>query len=225
MNSHLFSRFCIARRGGLLLALAAGWLLASPAGAFPIVFDGPGGYGISEESAEDAFDAGIARLTPPIFQASAFGITIPDQSVLLGSVELKNPPSVEDPSSVPSMWTVQNGSRSIQNAWLVFLRPQTYVPPFVGIDLPTTGEWGIVEVSSGETEYFYPAVRLGHLAAGGSVQVLIHHLVGAPLIQDGDTLFLPRYGIGALGTVPEPAVVSLFGALFAGLLLRRRSAA
>jgi hypothetical protein len=224
MTPHLFSRFCFARRGRLLLALAAVSLLASPAGAFPIVFDGPGGYGISEESAEDAFDAGFVRLTPPINQASAFGITIPDQSVLLGSVVLKNPPTVEDPHSVPSMWTVQNGSRGVQNGWLVFLRPQTYVPPFVGLDLQA-GEWGIVETSAGETEYFYPAVRLGHLAAGGSVQVLVHHLVGAPLIQDGGILLLPRYGIAVLGSVPEPALLSLFAGLFAGLMLRRRSAA
>lgn len=210
----------------MLLALAAGWLLASPAGAFPVLFDGPGGYGISQTSADDAFEAGFARLEPPIHQASAFGITIPDPVVL--SAALKDSPSPSDPITAISTWTVQNGNRGLQNAWLVFLRPLTYEPPQVGIDLQT-GEWAIVEVYLGDGEdssaYFYPAVRLGHVAAGGSAHFQMHHVVGTELTREGDTLFLPKYGVGVLGSVPEPGPLGLFGALLAGLLLRRRSTA
>ena len=42
-------------------------------------------------------------------------------------------------------------ARALQDAWLVFLRPQTYDPPRIGIDLQT-GKWGIVAVSVGSGE-------------------------------------------------------------------------
>jgi hypothetical protein len=228
MNAQSIGLRTFASRSVLLPALSAAWLLAAPASAFPVLFDGPSGYGISSETADDAIAAGFTRLTPGgINTASASGLAIPDPFVL--SALLNDSPSTTNPISATSRWTVQNTrSRAFQDAWLVFLTPLTYTPTLVGMDLQT-GQWGIVEVSvgSGETatEYFYPAVRLGNIAAGGSAQFEMHHLVGTALTQQGGDLILPKYGVGALGIVPGPAALPLLGMLVAGLALRRGSAA
>jgi hypothetical protein len=217
----------ILRRVAPLLALLAAVLLASPASAFTVKFDAASGFGLSEATADAAFDAGFARLTPPaIAQGSTFGITIPDPVVL--SAALSGSPTTT-PTTVSSRWTVNNGGRTLIDPWLVFLRPQTYSGPLVGIDMTPGGQWALVQmtVGSGEgaTEYFYPAVRLGHLAANGSASFVMNHVIATTLVQSGNQLVLPRYGVGLLGSVPEPATVSLFAVVLAGLLLRRRGLA
>jgi hypothetical protein len=223
MPSLLKSSLPIVRRGTLLLGVLAGALLASPAGAFPVKFDAPTGYGLSEATAEGAFDAGFARLTPPaIAQGSTFGITIPDPVVL--SAALSSSPTTT-PTTVSSRWTVNNGGRTLLDPWLVFLRPLTYSGPLVGIDLTPGGQWALVQMTVGGTEYFYPAVRLGHLAANGSATFQLNHVIATTLVQSGSQLILPRYGVGLLGAVPEPAALTLFAVVLAGLLLRRRGVA
>jgi hypothetical protein len=223
MNSHLLRLRSFAR-GSLLLIVLSAVLLPVSAGAFPVLFDGPSGYGLSEGTADDALDAGIARLTPlHIDTVSSRGLLIPDPVVL--DFHLSDSPSPSDPHTVRSLWTVQNtGNSAFQDAWLVFLSPVGYSAPLVGIDLQT-GEWRIVEVSVGSTEYFYPAVRLGNIAAGGSAQFTMHHVVGTALTQVGNTLILPKYGVGVIGVVPGPAALPLLGVLLTAIGLRRRSAA
>jgi hypothetical protein len=211
-----------------LVALAAGWLLAAPAGAFPVIFDGPSGYGLSSETAGGALDAGFAHLTPgAINTALSAHLVIPDPQVL--NAVISGSPSPSSPSTATSLWTVQNdGSHALLDAWLVFLKPINYDPSVIGIDLQS-GQWAIVEVSvgSGEssTEYFYPAARLGNIAAGGSAQFEMHHRVATALLQQGTTLVLPKYGVGVLGAVPGPAALPLVGMMLFGLVLRRGSAA
>jgi len=217
----------IIRRGVPLVAVLAGILLAAPARALPVMFDGPDGYGISATSAQAAFDAGFARLTPlEINTGSTFGITIPDPVVFSAVV---SPTPSTTPTTVSSTWTVNNGGRAVIDPWLVFLRPQTYSGPLVGIDLRPGGQWALVQMTVGSgasaTQYFYPAVRLGHLTPGGSAQFTMNHLIATTLTRSGSSLLLPRYGVGILGVVPEPMALSLLAATLAGLLLRRRSLA
>jgi len=222
MTSNPVSLSMSSRRAAGMLALAAAWLLAPPAVAFPVMFDGPSGYGTSSTSAGGAFEAGFTRLDPVgINQPADFGITIPEPVVL--SAALNGSPSAANPITATSTWTVQNPGRAIQDAWLVFLKPLTYSPSLVGIDLQIGGQWGLVAVSAGSTEYFYPAVRLGLLPNSGSVQFTMHHVVATLLTQQGNTLVLPKYGVGILGSVPGPAALPLLVMLFAGLVLRRRS--
>jgi hypothetical protein len=211
-----------ASRGAALLALTAAWLLAAPAGALPVYFDASSGYGISSTSANAAFDAGFTRLTPTQIQQASLYVTIGDPAVL--SASLSSSPSPSDPTTATSRWTVQSKGRALNDAWLVFLRPETYTAALLGIDLQA-GQWGVVQISQGESQYFYPAVRLGNIGAGGSAQFLMNHLIGMALTQQGSNYVLPRYGVGILGTVPEPASLALFGVLLGGFALRRRSVA
>jgi hypothetical protein len=228
MNSHLAHLRGFSCWSALLIVLTAAWLPATRAGAFPVRFDGPSGYGLSEDTADAAIDAGFARLTPlRIDTVASRGLLIPDPVVL--DYDLSDSPSPSDPHTAISRWTVQNGgNRAFQDAWLVFLSPIGYSAPLVGIDLQA-GEWRIVEVSvgsgEGSTEYFYPAVRLGNIAAGGSAQFMMHHGVGTTLTQVGNTLILPKYGVGVIGSVPGPAALPLLGVLLGAIGLRRRSAA
>jgi hypothetical protein len=222
MISHRVSLSKFSRRAAGMLALAAAWLFASPAGAFLVVFDGPSGYGTSSSSAAGAFEAGFTRLNPvAISQPADFGITIPEPVVL--SASLNSSPSLVSLITATSTWTVQNPGRALQDAWLVFLKPLTYSPSLVGIDLQAGGQWGLVAVSAGSTEYFYPAVSLGLLPNSGSVQFTMHHALATLLTQQGNTYVLPKYGVGILGVVPGPAVLPLLAMAFAGLVLRRRS--
>jgi hypothetical protein len=138
-------------------------------------------------------------------------------------------------SAATSRWTVNTGTQALQNAWLVFEQPIDYTPAGgalvhytpsqVGIDL-LSGQWALVNIASGGTQYYYPAVRLGNVAASSSTTFEINHKLLTAIIQQGSTLRLPRYGVGLLvGVVPEPALLSLVGAALAGLMLRRRSLA
>jgi hypothetical protein len=209
-----------------LCALAAAAVLsfAAPARAFPIVFDGPGGFGVSSSTAGSVESAGFLLIqNVPVAPAAADGLTIPAPDVL--TAHIVSNPSLANPNTAQSRWSVTDGGAdSLQNAWLVFFGPVTYTPTKVGIDLPGGGHWRLVEVSAGESgEDFYPAVFLGNLNPDDTATFLMNHVVGQPLTRQGQTLILPQYSVGVLTGVPlpEPGTLALLAAGVAGAALRR----
>lgn len=214
--------------------LVSGALLASPARALMVYFEGPGGIGISGEAASDVFEAGFAHLEPEGLAAPAgLGITIPAPNVTL--YDPSSAHTHADPTRARSTWTVDNGDQALVNAWLVFLMPMTappFNPSFDGYDAPNVGidmqlaSWGVVEINIGSGEgmeqYFYPAVHLGDVTAGGSVQFQMNHVIAQTVDQLGNQVQLPKYAVGILtGFVPEPGALSLFAVVLMGFALRR----
>ncbi len=197
--------------------LAAGLLAAGPAAAFPVVFGGSGGYGLSSSTASAVTGAGFQLIDDTlVFPMNDFGIVIPAPNVL--SHHIQSNPSVSNPTTAQSRWSVTNGGEGgLNDAWLVFFRPTTYSPTQVGIDLQAGGQWALVEVAAGGTSYFYPAVFLGDVGSDATVTFLMNHIVGTTLTQQGSTLVLPKYQVGILqGVVPVPEAGTL-GLLLAGV--------
>jgi PEP-CTERM motif len=209
-------------------------LAAGRADAFDIVFDGPGGYGISPATAANAEAAGLSIIeVASISQAAALDLTIPAPEVL--SFVLQQSPSVGNPNTATSRWTVTNsGAGDLSGTWLVFLnpKPENYTATKVGFDIDADAGWAVIDVfvpmGKSGIDYFYPAVYLGNIGAEDSTTFLMHHLVGQALHQAGNnTLELPQYSVGALQglPVPEPAALLLLAvgvALAAGS--KRRNA-
>jgi len=145
------------------------------------------------------------------------------------SSHLVSNPSVSNPNTAQSLWSVTDGGgSSLSNAWLVFFGPTTYTPTLVGIDLPSGGRWRLVEVSAGESgNYFYPAVFLGSLDPGDTATFLMNHIVGTALTRQGSNLILPQYSVGVLTGVPLPepgSLVLLTAGITLAALLRNRKA-
>ncbi|HTO69348.1 MAG TPA: hypothetical protein VMR31_05755 [Myxococcota bacterium] len=204
---------------GLVAALLGAIGLAGSAAAFPVLFDGAGGFGVSASTASAAEAAGFALISDvTVVPAASDGLTIPAPDVL--SAHIVTSPSVTNPNTAQSRWSVTNGGASdLANAWLVFFGPVTYTASKVGIDLQPGGQWAIVEVSAGASgDYFYPAVFLGDLDVDGTQTFLMNHVVGQALTQQGSTLILPQYSVGAFAGVPVPEP-GLFVLLSAGLAL------
>jgi hypothetical protein len=213
----------------LIVSAVVVLLAPAPAAAIQVIFDGPGGYGTTADQAGAAFDAGIVMLdAEEILQPASFGVSIPDGTVLTPGIV--GSPSPSNPNTAVSQWTVNSGDL-MGDAWLVFLsttldpvRGVEYAPQDVGLDLQL-GEWGILEIAVGETDYFYPAVNLGLLDVDSSVSFLVHHIVTVALQQSGDELVLPRYGVGVVvdpGVVPEPAAAALLVLGLGGIVARRQ---
>jgi len=207
------------------LAIAAALLLASPAVAFPVVFNGPSGFGVSSATATSVSAAGFPIIEGAlVYPANDFDLVIPAPDVL--SAHIQAHPSISNPTTAQSRWTVTNGGEGdLNDAWLVFLTPLTYTKDKVGIDLQPGGRWALVDVQVGESDYFYPAVFLGDVDAAAAVTFLMNHFVGEGLTQQGSTLVLPQYQVGLLQGVPLPEA-STFALLATGLglgaVLRRR---
>jgi hypothetical protein len=208
------------------LAVAAALLLsAGPAAAFPVVFNGPSGFGVSAATATSVSAAGFPIIEgATIFPANDFSLVIPAPDVL--SHNIQSHPSVSNPTTAQSRWSVTDGGEvGLDEAWLVFLTPLTYTPSKVGIDLQPGGHWALVDVPVGKTDYFYPAVFLGDVDVDATVTFLMNHIVGEALTQQGSTLVLPQYSVGLLEGVPLPEASTLvFLATGLGLAaaLRRR---
>lgn len=207
---------------GLLLA-------ADRAGAFPIVFNGVGGNGISAASAASAEANGVPIVdVDAIYTAASLGLTIPAPDVL--SSTLVGNPSVSNPNRATSEWSVTNaGQGGLTDAWLVFLYPSDYTPSEVGFEIDGDDGWVVISVfvgsGTGGSYYFYPARFLGDLAPTDTVDFLMRHLVGEPLNEVNGELVLPEYAVGALQGIPlpEPHALALLGLSLAAIL-RRRSA-
>ena len=199
---------------------AAAALAAGPAHAFDIVFDGPGGYGISADTAANAEAAGVPIIeVASISQAAALDLTIPAPEVL--SFVLTPTPSVANPNTATSRWSVTNsGEGGLSGTWLVFLnpKPENYTATNVGFEMDGDDGWAVIDVfvpmGKGGTDYFYPAIFLGDIGSEDTVTFLMHHLVGQALHPENGKLVLPQYSVGALQGVPapEPAVLVLLAA-------------
>lgn len=210
------------------------FLAAGRVDAFPIVFNGPGGYGISASSAASAASAeadGVRIIeVDAIATAASLGLTIPAPDVL--SFQIVGSPSVSNPNRATSEWSVTNsGDNGLSDAWLVFLNPVTYTASQVGFEIDGDAGWALISVfvpvGEGGTTYFYPARFLGDLGTDDSTEFLMHHLVGQTLTQQGSVRILPQYSVGALVgiPVPEPAQLVLIAiGLAVTATLRRRSA-
>jgi hypothetical protein len=205
------------------LAAAAALFAAGRADAFNIVFNGPSGFGIDAATAANAEAAGVPILdVESLQQAAALHLVIPDPDVL--SFDISSSPSVANPNKATSRWEVDNaGGTDLRGTWLVFLNPVTYTATKIGFEIDGDDGWAVFDVfvpaGTGGTDYFYPAVFLGDIDSGDSVNFLMHHLVGQKLHQQGSsTLVLPHYSVAALAgrPIPEPA---LLGVLAAGLAL------
>jgi len=206
-------------------ALAAALLWVTPARAFPVLFGGPSGFGVSASTASAAQAAGFDLITEAtIAPADSVPLLIPAPDVQ--SSHVPSSPSPANPVTATSNWSVTNGGDGeLDDAWLVFLKPLTYTPSTTGIDLQAGGHWRLVEVPFGQDTYFYPAVFLGDMAPDGLSTFLMHHVVGEALTQVGNTLVLPQYQVGVLTGVPlpEPALALLFAAgMGVTAVLRRR---
>ena len=206
-------------------ALAAALLWVTPARAFPVLFGGPSGFGVSGSTASAAEAAGFDLITDAtIVPADTVPLVIPAPDVL--SSHIPSSPSVSNPVTATSQWSVTNGGDgALTDAWLVFLKPLTYTPSTTGIDLQAGGQWRLVEMPVGKDTYFYPAVFLGDVAADGTSTFLMHHVVGEALTQVGNTLVLPQYQVGVLTGVPlpEPAFALLVAAGLGLAALARRA--
>jgi hypothetical protein len=206
-------------------------LAAGRSDAFPIVFNGPGGYGISAASAAGAEADGVRIIeVDSISTAASLNLTIPAPDVL--SFQLVGSPSVSNPNRATSEWSVTNsGNGGLSDTWLVFLNPVTYTASEVGFEIDGDAGWALISifvpVGAGGTTYFYPARFLGDLGADDTFDFLMHHLVGQTLTQQGNVRILPQYSVGALVgiPVPEPAQLVLVAiGLAVTATLRRRSA-
>jgi hypothetical protein len=199
---------------------AAAVLAAGPARAFDIVFDGPGGYGISADTAAQAEAAGVPIIeVASVSQAAALDLTIPAPEVL--SFVLTPTPSVANPNTATSRWSVTNGGGGgLSGTWLVFLnpKPENYMATKVGFEIDGEDGWKVIDVfvpmGKGGTDYFYPAIFLGDIGSQDTVTFLMHHRVGQALHSQNGVLVLPQYSVGALQgvPVPEPALLALLGA-------------
>lgn len=209
---------------GMLAAVAL--CAAGRADAFNIVFNGPGGFGISAASASSAAAAGV-----PIFDVAALavakdlGIVIPAPDVQ--SFHLVQSPSVANPNTAASIWTVNNTSaRTLDSAWLVFTNPETYTASQVGFEIDPSAGWALFDVIAAGQDYFYPAVFLGDIGAGDATTFAMHHRVGETLTMNGQgQLVLPKYHVAALEGLPEPTVIALILLVVAvAAVVRRRNA-
>jgi len=207
---------------GMWVAVAL--LLAGRADAFNIVFNGPGGFGISAASAASAAAAGV-----PIFDVDALavaadlGIVIPAPNVQ--SFHLVGTASVANPNTASSLWTVNDaGAQPLDSAWLVFTNPETYTANLVGFEIDPNAGWALFDVVAAGQDYFYPAVSLGDVPAGDAITFTMHHRVGQTLnTTAGGKLILPQYHVAALEGLPEPAGLGLVvaGIAVAAVVLRR----
>jgi hypothetical protein len=202
----ILRRVWIGACAALCLALAAG-----SADAYPIVFNGAGGYGISAASAEGAEADGVQIVEVEAYEiesAAALGLTIPAPDVL--SAALVGNPSVSNPNRVTSEWSVTNaGPGALSDAWLVFLTSTDYPDSQVGFEIDGDDGWIVISVfvPSGEEDgdyYFYPARYLGDLGTSDLTDFQMRHLIGVPLVDNGTELVLPQYGVGALSGIPLP---------------------
>ncbi|MDP7299761.1 MAG: PEP-CTERM sorting domain-containing protein [Myxococcota bacterium] len=207
-------------------ALLIAW--AGPAAATPVnvFFNGPSGYGMSENSALAANSQGIPFIAPVVFGTaeSYYGF---DQD--LGSSS-PNPPTTSD-NRATSSWKVKNISTESFNgtSYLVFTHigayaesgvPIEYHPDKVGLEIDADLAWSILAVHGGQNMYYYPMIELKNLDGPNDFSDAfdVKYIVQEPLIEAPSSYYnLPQLMVSRGFTpIPEPTTAMLFAA---GLLL------
>jgi hypothetical protein len=221
------------------------WLVvgaAAPAAAVPVTlfFDGPSGYGVSAESAQDALAMGVAFVYPD-FVGSASGVLNVSSQVLQG-----DPDSIgslllgQSGNTATSSWTVENVAPKdlLGDTYFLFVTSTPfsfedemveYDDAKVGLTIDPDLGWVLVRTSMEPGQgYYYPAVSLGSLLAGESADPFdVNYVVDAPVGQVGaNTLVLPQLAGGmGFAPIPEPTagVLMSVGLALLALVARRRA--
>jgi hypothetical protein len=205
-----------ARILGLVLAVLSLTVFVRTSWAIPLYFDGPSGFGVDESV---ALASGVQVIVPDtlLFDDSYLQVT-PDPD-----------PITSDPNTAPVTaqvdWTVENIHGSdLSNLWLVIFTTDTYTPGNVALDIdPTNPNWALMLAQVGQTNYYYPAVRLGYMPDGSIFFPLtLNEIVAEPLHFQGGEFVLPHFIGGVAFAVPEPSSFVLLAAGLVGLAAARR---
>ena len=214
--------------------LAAGALLAllgtAPAGAatIPVYWDGAGGDGVSQTTAQSASAAGIPIVAMPGLQTKPATLVV-DHNLIEGTFNPGNPATVQSDWSATNNTGINN-----QNLYLVFSRPTPNATVTeekdVGLVLSSgvsgRADWVIVQVPSNLLDpnsipVYYPAVSLGTLGSGGAADFKLYYSLFDLQIGQGtqiDEVGLPQWNLAFFSTaapIPEPSSGLL---MFVGLL-------
>jgi hypothetical protein len=215
----------------LAIACAAGPALATPV---TVMFDGPDGFGVSEEDALAASaDYGIEILTMPWVGNSDPILSVLSQDLLEGTV-YPFPPSGSGPNTATSVWQMQNVSEfDLGTTYLLFVTsdphdssgtPIEYADSNVGLTIDADAGWAFIRVEYEDSYLYYPAIQLGALDAGALSDFFdVYYYVTEPVVESGTTYEFPALRLGmATSPVPEPGTAVLLGIGLGGLAAVRR---
>jgi len=221
-----------------VLALGVAFVATVSANALPTYWDredfnGSGkGWGVTAATANAA---GVPIVDAPGLAAVPAALAIGrvlDPSTLFVPVPLGS-----GPATVTSTWTATNNTGSaIQNAYLVFARPETntehipsvtYDPANVGLTLGAN--WVILKLDAAGIPVYYPAVSLGTLANGAAAAFPLFYTLqqNPPQVFNqpfNDDLGIPAWKLAFLtGTpIPEPSTGLLVAIGLLGIARLRR---
>jgi hypothetical protein len=225
----------LSRLLALVLVLAAASARALPV---TIYWDGPvigaGTLGVSQATATNAGAAGVPILQPAIGSENLSESESPtiNRSHDPGSLVLGSP------TTLTANWNVVNDTAaSLQNLYLVFMRPEStvvdghsfdYEPAEVGLTLGAG--WVLFQVDAGANTVYYPAVSLGNLGNGANAGFpLFYSLKDRPEFFSENFNFelgMPTWRVFFVtAPIPEPAsgLLVLTGLLGIAVGRRKRS--
>ena len=210
--------------GGVLALVGA----PARAATIPVYWDGAGGYGVTQTTAQAANTAGIPIVTMPGLQTQPASLVV-NHNLSEGTFNPGNPATVQ------SDWSATNNTGiTNQNLYLVFSSPTPNATVTeakdVGLVLSSgvsgRADWVIVQVPSNLLDpnsipVYYPAVSLGTLGSGGVADFKLYYSLFDLQISQGAELdegALPQWNLAFFSTaapIPEPSSGLL---MFVGLL-------